>query len=219
MIIQKEESCNLNIEYFDKHTSAIYEYKQQGYSLIGVDPGQTNLLFLHENNKHGLKYTLAQYRHECLWKKYGPRLVEFEKDLNQYLSAYIDTTNIVRKHAQRSFRKFIINIKKTFGEKIILCIGDSGYNNINKEMVNMLSKEFICYLVDEYNTSKKCSKCFHNVKNMESNGKILLRVVVCENPTCKTILNRDGNACANIINKVSGKKKNYSNTFIPTPSF
>lgn len=197
-----------NIGYYDDHKHTIANYVNSGYKLIGLDPGYINLVKFKENETSKLNYTIKQYNFEVKMWKYKSRIVELGKKHNdgtitdEEKKYYEHALFRVRKNADVSFRKLCMRIENKFGKNIILCIGDSGYNEINREIIKVLSKRFISYFVNEYNTSKKCSKCTFPVKKTIIDGKEIRGLVTCTNQKCQRIFNRDNNAAGNMIIKV-----------------
>jgi hypothetical protein len=139
-------------------------------------------------------------------------------------------------NTQRSESKMINNFKSKFGnpEEVLVIIGD--YDK--KE--NMRGKEpAICkrirkifqmngykvYLINEFRTSKLCNRCCHETenyleresKNPKYKGKKMLvwGLTRCKNVKCKSIHNRDVNACKNMLKIVKsifagkGRPKKY----------
>jgi len=132
---------------------------------------------------------------------------------------------------QKSEHNLIQNIKNTFGNNLILVFGDwcnepgqkTGETTTNIEIKRKLRKEFKSYKIDEFNTSKLCCKCGHELKHYKDrNNKEVFRLLICEN--CKSrdqihykyydenveysknaltfknqIFTRDLNSCLNII--------------------
>jgi hypothetical protein len=75
---------------------------------------------------------------------------------------------------QRSENKLIENIKKTYGEDVILIIGDWDKKNMpikristpGASILRLLSEHFEVYLVNEYNTSKLCYVTEEETENL-----------------------------------------------------
>lgn len=141
------------------------------------------------------------------------------------LNTYIKT--------KQSENKLINNIKSTFGKDCVLVFGDwsdeqghrTGETSVNKGIKKRLSKSFKSYLIDEYNTSKLCSKCGNELRHyVDKNNKEVYRLLICDDCKNRTqhyfkfedrpnvdclneqettfksqIFSRDMNACLNII--------------------
>jgi len=142
-------------------------------------------------------------------------------------------------HTRRSEDKLVEKIMKTYGSeedldkrreqlmngkypekaKIALIYGNW---NQTKQMRNlfptpgigmrrMLERHFHVYLVDEYKTSKLCSRCETETENMrvgelcEKNGRVSLSeeklhsLLRCKNEDCGKVCNRDTNGSKNIV--------------------
>ena len=98
-------------------------------------------------------------------------------------------------YQRKSEDKFLNRVEETYGNKedLLLCYGN--WSN-NKQM------KFSVVLVDEFRTSKLCSRCNCELEHYNN----LHRVLVCRN--CKssgseskntTFMNRDMNACMNML--------------------
>jgi hypothetical protein len=137
------------------------------------------------------------------------------------LNKYINT--------QKSESKMLVNFKKKYGspKDYIIVVGDwSGKNVKGKEPV--ISKRlrtifrragYSVYLIDEYNTSKKCNECCgeceifmdREIKDKRGNKQIVKcwGLVRCKNGKCNMIHNRDKNSTLNmskiITSIMSGK--------------
>jgi len=119
-------------------------------------------------------------------------------------------------YSRKSEDKFLNNIKKTFGPNVLI-----GYGNwsISKQMKHIMptrgigmrravAKKYRTVLIDEFKTSKICSKCSKELVNLkDTNNDKVHRVLTCID--CKsdsseskkvTFINRDINACINILN-------------------
>lgn len=197
-----------NIQYFQYHINHINKCIKNGYNLVGIDPGQQNLLSFKGKNKVQMKYTMAQYKVESGLKRKQNKLCEYENKLQlnimtdeDYLK-YNNLNHTISMNIKRSYKKLIENLKKTFGPKIILCVGDSGYNDINKLIIENISKNLKCYLVDESYTSKICCNCGSDMHYVVCNNITINRVIQCNNFKCRSIFNKDSNACSNILAKV-----------------
>jgi hypothetical protein len=128
-------------------------------------------------------------------------------------------------YRQKSEDKYLNNIKDTYGNKddTLICIGDWSNKNTIKGLAStmgiglkrLIAKKFNTVLVYEYNTSKKCCNCHHNIDNKKINGNSKFRLLQCEycNVECfensnestfryRKYLNRDKNSCANMLNIV-----------------
>jgi hypothetical protein len=115
-------------------------------------------------------------------------------------------------YGRKSEDKFLNNIEDTYGKKedLLLCYGNWSNNKQMKYIMptkgvglrRTIEKKFNVLLVDEFRTSKLCSKCNCNLENYNN----LHRVLVCRG--CKssgseskntTFMNRDMNACVNML--------------------
>ena len=116
---------------------------------------------------------------------------------------------------QKSERKLIDTIKDTYGEKIIIGIGDWCPDKQMKNFVptkgiglrRLLEKHFMVYLVDESYTSKVCHECKHeteyfkkvvNQPTFKLNKTFVHGLLVCKNKNCSKLWNRDTNGAKNI---------------------
>ena len=116
-------------------------------------------------------------------------------------------------YRRKSEDKFLNRIEETFGNKedLLLCYGDWSNPKQMKHIMptkgigmrRIIEKKFDVVLIDEYCTSKLCSKCHNELTNYKN----LHRLLVCTH--CKsnglesknvTFMNRDMNACMNILN-------------------
>ena len=116
-------------------------------------------------------------------------------------------------YQRKSEDKFLNRIEETYGKKenLLLCYGNWSNNKQMKYIMptkgvglrRVIQKKFNVVLVDEFKTSKLCSKCNCELENYNN----LHRVLVCRG--CKssgseskntTFMNRDMNACMNILN-------------------
>ena len=115
-------------------------------------------------------------------------------------------------YGRKSEDKFLNNIEKTYGKKedLLLCYGNWSNNKQMKYIMptkgvglrRTIEKKFNVLLLDEFRTSKLCSKCNCKLENYNN----LHRVLVCRG--CKssgseskntTFINRDMNACMNML--------------------
>ena len=146
-------------------------------------------------------------------------------------------------NTQRSEAKMINNFKNKFGtpEETIIIMGDhdtKGYNMRNKESAICKRIKYLfrknkydLYLINEYNTSKKCNKCESNVKfkfyTRPGEENPVWGLVCCKNKNClqalntetqkdyRRIMNRDMNAVLNMrkileeLIKTNKRLKNY----------
>ena len=89
-------------------------------------------------------------------------------------------------YSRKSEDKFLNNIAKTFGkaEDILLCYGDWSNNKQMKYIMptkgvglrRIINKRYNGVLVNEFKTSKLCSKCHHELENYKSNMKFILHL-------------------------------------------
>ena len=115
-------------------------------------------------------------------------------------------------YGRKSEDKFLNRIEETYGKKenLLLCYGNWSNNKQMKYIMptkgiglrRTVEKKFNVVLVDEFRTSKLCSKCNCELEHYNN----LHRVLVCRN--CKssgseskntTFMNRDMNACMNML--------------------
>jgi len=121
-------------------------------------------------------------------------------------------------YTRKSEDNFLNNIKKKFGNKndILICYGN--WSNTKQMKYTMptkgvglrkiIEKKFNIVLVDEFKTSKLCSKCHNELENYTNNGKKIHRLLVCNNCNKNSgseskqsiFMNRDINACVNMLN-------------------
>ena len=106
---------------------------------------------------------------------------------------------------------FLNRIEEKFGNDILLCYGN--WSNTKQMKYTMptkgiglrrvISKKFNTVLVDEFRTSKKCSKCHKDLCNYKKIHRLLIcKDCICDGSESKniTFINRDINACMNILN-------------------
>ena len=191
---------------------------------------------LAERKKHGIIPL------ETELSKYNCKSVNYEK-FKQYITAKTKLNDKVKDfYQQKLFRKlkwrttiyrrksedkFLNNIAKTFGkaDDILLCYGDWSNNKQMKYIMptkgvglrRIINKRYNGVLVNEFKTSKLCSKCHHELENYKSNKtqsvQYIHRLLVCNGCQnqrfCKNngseskkvvFMNRDINACTNIRN-------------------
>ena len=115
-------------------------------------------------------------------------------------------------YQRKSEDKFLNRIEETYGNKedLLLCYGNWSNNKQMKYIMptkgvglrRVIQKKFSVVLVDEFRTSKLCSRCNCELEHYNN----LHRVLVCRN--CKssgseskntTFMNRDMNACMNML--------------------
>ena len=115
-------------------------------------------------------------------------------------------------YGRKSEDKFLNRIEETYGKKenLLLCYGNWSNNKQMKYIMptkgiglrRTVEKKFNVVLVDEFRTSKLCSKCNCELEHYNN----LHRVLVCRG--CKssgseskntTFMNRDMNACMNML--------------------
>ena len=123
---------------------------------------------------------------------------------------------------QKSEAKMIHNFMNKMGtpDQVLIVLGDysreKGFKGkeptISKRIRKIFERNgYIVYLIDEYCTSKICNKCHNEVekfkKKIDKNGEEVLKwgLVRCTNEKCKSIFNRDLNACHNMMNIVEEK--------------
>ena len=160
-------------------------------------------------------------------KKFNTRLIylQTQKEINKITDdEYNEHQKILYKiecNKRKSLNKLMKNIKQKFGNNIFFCIGDTGCNTINKNIVEFLNKHFICYLVDESYTSKICCKCGSALRYVNPGNIEMTRIVQCTKHECRYVFNRDSNACGNILNKVTKDIHGveYDKTILDTCSF
>jgi hypothetical protein len=156
-------------------------------------------------------------------------------------------------YRQKSEDKFLNNIEHVFGAKedIVICIGDWSNKNTIKglapsmcvKLKKIIRKRYTTMLLDEYNTSKKCSQCWNDVCNVAINGTSRHRLLSCNSCAIKNTgspedeqkvvglkahyLTRDKNSCINMLNIVKHmlyRKRERpsafcrSNNILPSPS-
>ena len=156
------------------------------------------------------------------------QLIDLQKQRNVYFyknELYRKLNWRTKTYRQKSEDKYINNIKDTYGNKddTLICIGDWSNKNTIKGLAStmgiglkrLIAKKFNTVLVYEYNTSKKCCNCHHDIDNKKINGNSKFRLLQCEycNVECfensnestfryRKYLNRDQNSCANMLNIV-----------------
>lgn len=137
-------------------------------------------------------------------------------------------------YRQRSEDKFLNNIKKKFGDDIVIAIGDWSNKNTIKGLAStmgiglkrLISKKYDTVLIDEYNTSKKCCVCSNDLNKIKINGETRFRLLGCQhckkenrrnmgsqedknNPMLKRcrLLTRDRNSCLNMLKIIRHMKE------------
>jgi transposase len=145
------------------------------------------------------------------------------------------------KHRKRRFQRYrkrqiseakmLVNFKKKFGNPDVttVCIGDWSESYHRRFVEPVKGKGFRklfkkagykVFLVDEFDTSKKCSKCehpnarcekFRNVKNLKPRSRVNYPITLCHGllrcTTCNTLWNRDVLGATNIY-KISSSAIN-----------
>lgn len=182
---------------------------------------RNNKIILYEKQKNKI------IQRETEFSKYNCKTVNYEEfknyifektKLNDELKSFYEDY-LYRKlkwrswiYQRKSEDKFLNSIESKYGDRkdLLLCYGNWSNNKQMKYIMptkgiglrRLINKKFDVVLVDEYKTSKLCSKCNCDLENY----KKLHRVLVCRN--CKssglesknsTFINRDINACINII--------------------
>ena len=98
-------------------------------------------------------------------------------------------------YRQRSIDNFLNKIEKIFCKKgqtrddLIIILGDWNGKTANKGCQptlgkgwrKIISKRFVVYLLDEHNTSQKCSKCFERIENVKIEGVEMHQLIMCRN--------------------------------------
>jgi len=104
-------------------------------------------------------------------------------------------------------------IKPANGEEVVIAMGAAAFSSCMKgnkpvpknKLITALSKKTTVIMVDEFNTSQKCSCCHHQLKGMKNEGKIVYGVKQCmeccidNSKPCNVTHNRDRNAAKNIL--------------------
>jgi len=113
-------------------------------------------------------------------------------------------------YRRKSEDKFLNRIEETYGKKedIIICYGDWSNNKqmkhimptMGKGLRKIVSKKFDLALINEYNSSKLCHKCYCELEKYQGKHRVLT-CNGCSGLESKktTFINRDINACYNII--------------------
>jgi len=112
---------------------------------------------------------------------------------------------------RKSEDKFIQRIEDTYGKDLIIGYGDWSENKQMKNVMpskgiglrRIINKKYYTPLINEFRTSKLCSKCHNELKNYNK----LHRVLICQNNKCNSsesknqiiFINRDINASLNIL--------------------
>lgn len=136
-------------------------------------------------------------------------------------------------YRQRTTDRFVHRIGETFGKDSVLCIGDwsnpqgsciSGPSTMCVGLKRIISKKYKTYLLDEYNTSKKCCNCKQDIQQAKIEDKKLFRLLKCQNCMLGNIgspedeqktmvskchfLTRDVNSCVNMLTIVKHMLEN-----------
>ena len=117
-------------------------------------------------------------------------------------------------YKRKSEDNFLNNIEKTFGNDLLLCYGNWSNTKQMKYIMptkgvglrRIINKKFDVALIDEFKTSKLCSKCNGELENFRN----IHRLLVCSKCNISdksdgsesknvTFINRDMNACLNIL--------------------
>lgn len=113
-------------------------------------------------------------------------------------------------YQRKSEDRFITSIEETYGKKedILLCYGNWSNTKQMKYIMptkgvglrRNIGKKYDVLLVDEFKTSSLCSKCNNKLENYEN----IYRLLVCKSCGLENkksvFINRDMNACINIVN-------------------
>lgn len=186
--------------------------------------------------------TVKQHEQELCG--YNSKLYDFEQ-FKAYIKKKNEINGLLRAHysaelfrkfkfnvyinTQKSEAKMINNFTEKFGgpEGCLLVIGDFDKKNNMKGKEPTINRKtrkifrlrgYKPYKVNEYCTSKKCSRCENDVetflrremKNKKTGKKKIIKVwglVRCKAKTCKLIFNRDTNACLNMLKIVKSVLK------------
>lgn len=151
-----------------------------------------------------------------VYEKFKKYIIEKTK-LNEELKDFYER-ELFRKlkwrthiYKRKSEDKFLNNIEKKYGKKDEIVIAYGNWSNtkqmkyimptMGKGLRRIIEKKFDIVLIDEYNTSKLCSKCYKELKNWNNLHRILC-CNGCSGSESKnsTFINRDINACVNIFN-------------------
>lgn len=165
-----------------------------------------------ELSEHNSKTCSFDKFNDYLYKKIETNriLYQFYKDpifrkLN--FNTYINT--------QKSESKMLQKFEKKFGppKNVLIVFGDYEMINTMKGCEPQISKRlrrllkiygYEIYKINEYNTSKLCNKCQHEMERIKVKGKdgkdyLSWALLRCKNVKCKTIYNRDHNSSRNMI--------------------
>ena len=117
-------------------------------------------------------------------------------------------------YGNKSIDTFLNNIKKIFGENILICYGNWSRSSqmkhfmptMNKGLRKIIHKRYDTITINECNTSKKCCGCFQDLKHYKNKeNKEEFRLLVCSNcVSCENkkivFRTRDANSSINIMN-------------------
>ena len=114
-------------------------------------------------------------------------------------------------YKRKSEDNFLNRIEEKYGKKEEILIAYGNWSNIKqmkyimptmgKGLRRIIEKRFDIILIDEYNTSKLCSKCYTELKNWNHQHRILCCNGCSGSESKKSMfINRDINACVNIMN-------------------
>ena len=183
------------------------------------------ILKLKEENKQVIKYEteISKYNRKTLdineYKKYLKKKNEINSSLFDFYQQYVFRKLKLSGYMNRlrSEQRMINNFKKIFGkpEDVIVCFGDYEQRKHMKFKEPTKGKGFRTlfrkngfqtFLVDEFRTSCKCSKCEggscekfmvrENPKPFRSNLQLSHGLLVCKK--CANVWNRDCNGATNI---------------------
>ena len=209
------------------------ETKSKKYAKIILEIKQEKI-----NDKTIIEYEteLSKFNRKTLiideFKKYIKKKNEINSKLFQFYEKYIFRKLKLNGYMNRlkNEQKMINNFKKKFGneKEVIVCVGDYEQRKHmkykepikGKGMRSLFRKNgFEIYLVDEFRTSCKCSKCEggecnkfqirENPKPYKFNLNLVHGLIACKK--CSNVWNRDCNGAKNIhkitYNAINGKER------------
>jgi hypothetical protein len=190
---------------------------------------QSNIIINNEKKKHNIiskETTLSNFKSKTLDEDDFKKFIINKTKINNEVAKFYQK-NIFRKLAFRRFvrtkqseSKLLNEIENTYltkdeiknGKKIVILHGDYSRTTQMKGTIptpniglkKVLLRKFEIINVNEYNTSKLYNKTFQEMKNVKvkrnKHTKYLHEVLTPKEETkCRIFVNRDVNACKNIL--------------------
>lgn len=210
------------------------ETKSKKYKMIRESIGRKEKI--NEKSVKEIESELSSYNSKICnfeeFKKYLKKKIEINRLLGEHYDKYIYRKLRLNTYTNstRSEDMMLNNFQKKYGkpDDVIIIFGDYDKKETNKFSQPALMKRirklmrkrgYTIYMINEYKTSKICSKChkgenknfIKTIQKKEPHKKRLVwKLIKCKNTNCKSIHNRDANAVRNmefIVNKLKEGKK------------